>query len=306
VGGRGPTEILLLFATSEEAAARRDMLRKHLTYYPHGHFYSPVVDVDDIKTRAESVFERTTPLAVNLAESEQLGLLPKLAPFFTSMPFSDEYSKPYRYYFNNTSYGFGDACIYWGMIGNFRPKRIIEIGSGFTSALAIDAIEHFELETICTFIDPYPNLLLNVVGPMDSRHTIISDQVQNVQPSLVDQLEAGDFLFVDSSHIVKSGSDVHFELTKLLPRVKSGVIVHFHDIFYPFEYPRSWVVDLNYSWNEIYFLQCFLMYNSEFEILYFNDYVSKEHGDLLRELVPHRVAARINLNPGGGLWLRRK
>ena len=111
---------------------------------------------------------------------------------------------------------------------------------------------------------------------------------------------------IDSSHIVKTGSDVHFELTELLPRLRRGVVVHFHDVFYPFEYPEKWVLEDNNSWNEIYYLQTFLMHNDAFEIIYFNDYFSKVHGDTILASLPPDVSALVRLNPGGGLWLRRR
>ncbi len=105
--------------------------------------------------------------------------------------------------------------------------------------------------------------------------------------------------------IVKTGSDVHFELTELLPRLRSGVIVHFHDFFHPFEYPRSWIIDQNHSWNEIYFVQAFLMFNQSFEVMYFNDFFAKRCYDNVKRLFPKDISSRIRLNPGGGLWLRR-
>jgi hypothetical protein len=275
------------------------------TEYPNGHFYSPVVNVEEAHAQQERIFGPRELLSVDLGADRQIELLQSLSHHFGTMPFGDQPRAPLRYYFDNTSYSFGDACIYWAMIAQFRPKRIIEVGCGFTSALALDAIDHFGLSTRCTFIDPYPDLLLKVAAPIGDRHEVIADLVQNVDPALVEQLEPNDFLFIDSSHVVKSGSDVHFELTEMLPRLRPGVIVHFHDTFDKFEYPRAWVIGQNYSWNELYFLHAFLMYNSAFRILYFNDFVGKQHEDRLRQALPKATADRIVINPGGGLWLQR-
>jgi hypothetical protein len=100
---------------------------------------------------------------------------------------------------------------------------------------------------------------------------------------------------------VKTGSDVVYELFEILPRLRSGVVVHFHDVFYPFEYPFEWVVVRNYSWNELYALRAFLMGNQDWEIMFFNDYFARIERDRIA-----RDAPEILRNPGGGLWLRRR
>ena len=122
--------------------------------------------------------------------------------------------------------------------------------------------------------------------------------------ALIDELQAGDLLFIDSSHIVKTGSDVHFELTEILPRLAPGVVVHFHDMFYPFEYPQRWVSQENHSWNETYFLHAFLMFNPAFRIEFWNHYVATQMRDEVLRLSPG-PGKRFLINPGGGLWLRR-
>jgi hypothetical protein len=303
--GRSAAQLLELFVTCEENQIRLRANAEHPTRYPNGHFYSPVVDVAEVTANQARIFGRGQPLGIDLGIERQLALLGELAGPIGEIPFSDDFHAPYRYYYNNSSYAFGDAVIYWGMIAHFKPARIIEIGSGFTSGLALDAIDHYRLPTICTFIDPYPDLLLKVATPIDRRHTVLAEKVQDVDPVIVEKLERNDILFVDSSHVVKTDSDVHFEIMELLPRLKPGVIVHFHDIFYPFEYPRDWVIDENYSWNELYFLQAFLMFNDSFEVIYFNHQVGKSHADQMLLRLPHETASRIEINPGGGLWLRR-
>ena len=215
-----------------------------------------------------------------------------MAEHFASLPFSEEADGRHRYNYNNTSYSFGDACIYWAMIAKLRPQMIVEIGSGYTSALALDAIDHFGLGTKCTFIDPYPELLRKVAAPIGAHHALRDIRVQSVDLTIVEELQDNDILFIDSSHVVKTGSDVHFELFAILPRLKRGTVVHFHDIFYPFEYPEEWVMKENLSWNELYFVQAFLMYNNDFEMLYFNDYVRKVHRDHVIKSVAPEISSR--------------
>ena len=124
--------------------------------------------------------------------------------------------------------------------------------------------------------------------------------MQDVPLDTFDELERNDILFIDSTHILKTGSDVAFELFEVLPRIKQGVVVHLHDMFYPFEYPRNWVIDDNRSWNEIYAVRAFLTNNADFRILFFNDYFARFAKDLIERDAPHVLE-----NVGGSLWLQR-
>jgi hypothetical protein len=275
------------------------------TRWPSGHFYSPVVSRSELLADWPRIAARKCPKAVNMQADRQKLLLTAISAFFPTIPFSDEKSARFRYHYENTSYAFGDALIYWSMLNYLRPSRIIEVGSGYTSALALDTIDLLDLDTKCTFIDPYPDLAKKVTAPLGPRHEIIPRRVQDVDLGLLGELGPNDILFIDSSHVVKTGSDAHFEITEMLPVLKSGVIVHFHDMFYPFEYPKKWAVDLSISWNEVYFLHAFLMYNSAFRIEYFNHYAATEFRSDLLQMAPVE-GARYLINPGGGLWLRRQ
>ena len=130
---------------------------------------------------------------------------------------------------------------------------------------------------------------------------IIETGIQDVPLSRFDVLQRNDVLFINSTHIVKTCSDVVFELFEILPRLKPGVVIHFHDAFYPFEYPREWVINRNYSWNELYALRAFLMGNRDWEIIMFNDYFVRTERALVE-----RTAPEVLQNAGGGLWLRRR
>ena len=121
-----------------------------------------------------------------------------------------------------------------------------------------------------TFIETYPDRLRGLLRPHDEGATrIIEREVQEVPIDTFSSLRAGDLLFIDSSHVIKCGSDVQFLMFEVLPQLPTGVFVHFHDVFYPFEYPAEWVLKGRY-WNEDYFLRAFLSYNSEWEISFFN------------------------------------
>ena len=138
------------------------------------------------------------------------------------------------------------------------------------------------------------------------RHEIIERPVQAIDLSVFEELGSNDILFIDSTHVLKAGSDVAFELFEILPRLRRGVIVHFHDMFWPFEYPTRWIFDLQYSWNELYAVRAFLAFNHEFDILFFNDYLCVKHADLIRTADLPDYLKIIQRSCGGGLWLRRR
>lgn len=195
-----------------------------------------------------------------------------------------------------------EAVILHAFLRELKPKRLVEIGSGFSSASALDTIEaHLGSGVACTFIDPYPQRLDALLTPDDKRRlTILRQPVQKVDLAVFDALGENDILFIDTSHVLKTASDVVFELFEILPRLKPGTYVHFHDIHYPFEYPRRWVKELNYSWNEVYALRAFLQYNTASEIVFFNDYFRRKCSSYIAEAAPQLINTL-----GSGLWLRR-
>jgi hypothetical protein len=152
-----------------------------------------------------------------------------------------------------------------------------------------------------TFIEPYPKRLHSLLKNDDrDKVTILDERVQKVPSEIFESLKSGDLLFIDSSHVVKCGSDLQVLFFDILPLLPSGVFVHFHDVFYPFDYPVEWLKKGMY-WNENYFLRAFLSYNSEWRIYFFNTYVSFAFSDFIKENMPLCVK-----NPGGSLYIRRE
>jgi hypothetical protein len=274
--------------------------------YPPGHFYSPICDPGELSRRYRD--PNTTPPpsalpAIDLAHDAQLRLWDNWAPFLAEVRALITQDKHKRYQSSSISYGIGDAIIYCCMLRHLQPSHMIEIGAGSSSAVALDTFDRFFSERPrCCFIDPYPALLRSILTPKDNATIeILELPIQDVSLTRFDTLGRNDVLFIDSTHIVKTGSDVAYELFEILPRVRSGVVVHFHDVFYPFEYPRLWALERNYSWNEIYALRAFLMGNQDWEIMFFNDYFARvERARVARD------APEVLDNPGGGLWLRRR
>jgi hypothetical protein len=272
-------------------------------FVPPGHFYSPVCDPIEAGKHLESIDRGAPELpGIVVDRPAMVAMWQQLLPFLTSIPFTEERDPSNRYFFGNLNYSWGDASVLHAMIRHFKPKRLMEIGSGYSSACSLDTVEKY-LGGDCelTFIDPDPASLWKLIGTGNSRVHVLEQQVQTVPANYFERLAAGDILFIDSTHVVRTGSDVCFELFEILPRLARGVIVHFHDMFWPFEYPRDWVVNDNRSWNESYAVRAFLTDNDRWSIIFFNDYFRAFEHDLIGKTYPQFLK-----NPGGALWLRRE
>jgi hypothetical protein len=193
-----------------------------------------------------------------------------------------------------------DALVAYCMVRHFQPRLIIEVGSGFSSlVLGQAAAKNKNSALVC--IDPFPGELLRNRDDVPALQLLIEAKVQDVDLEFFSQLKSGDILFIDSSHTVKIGGDVNYLFLEVLPRLNKGVIVHVHDIFFPFEYRRDWVLDEFRFWTEQYLLQAFLTLNSDFEVLLGSYYLSRYHEDQLQAAFPN-LARWI----GGSFWMRRK
>lgn len=271
--------------------------------WPAGHFYSPIPAIDEIKAREDEVFAGPGDRlpGIDLRVPEQLELLDELQPYYDELPFPETKQPEYRYSFDNDSYCYSDAIFLYCMIRHLKPKRLIEIGSGYSSCVALDTNEqYFDNRIACTFIEPYPKLFSSLIKPSDSeRLKLMPKKLQDVDLEIFDALEENDILFVDSTHVSKVFSDVNRLLFSILPGLKSGVHIHFHDIFYPFEYPKEWIYK-GLSWNEAYILRAFLQYNESFEIELFNTFLEEFHEERFAEKMPLCLK-----NTGGSIWLKK-
>lgn len=219
------------------------------------------------------------------------------------MPFVEHKKTELRYYFENDSYSYSDAICLYGMLRELKPKRIIEIGSSFSSALMVDTNEKFLNNQVdFTFIDPHPDLLLSLLTQDDRKNpriNIIDKKLQEIDSNIFSKLEKNDILFIDSTHVSKAFSDVHKQIFEILPLLKKGVFIHFHDIFYPFEYPKEWLLE-GRAWNEAYLIRAFLQYNNAFEIVLFNTYLHQNYNEIMTSHMPLGTK-----NTGGCLWLKK-
>jgi hypothetical protein len=283
-----------------EARQGRELMAA-LGGFPPGHFYSPYPSMEEVRADADRIWQTPTALpGIDLREPEQLALLEELSRFQDEIPFPATREPGLRYYFENGMFSYGDGTVLYSMLRHLEPRRIIEVGSGFTSALILDTNERFFDGSIeCTFIDPYPRQLLELTRPGDlNRATLMKEKFQSLSPDVFETLGESDILFIDSTHVAKAGSDVNHLFFNVLPRLASGVHVHLHDIFYPFEYPREWVEDMRRAWNEAYLLRAFLEYNDAFRIRFFNHFLANFHRDRVEQSLPAMLR-----HIGGSIWM---
>jgi len=276
--------------------------QKESFFVPPGHFYSPMISVDEILENQHKIWKINDPAisGLNLNIEKQKSVAKELKSFYNLLPFKDETSDSIRYNYINDQFSYGDGVILFGMIMSLKPKRIIEIGSGYSSALMLDTNElFFENQIDLTFIEPYPDRLKRLMHETE-RQNIIDKKIQDVDLEIFKTLGQGDILFVDSTHVVKTGSDVNTIIFDILPILQKGVIIHFHDIFYPFEYPLSWVVNDQRNWNEAYILRAFLSFNNSFKIIYFNSFITSFNDRWFSEHMPLCLK-----NPGGSIWIEK-
>ena len=292
-------EIVPVFTTGPDAGKYFCMLERYGFHLTPVHFYQPIPDTRDLPA---SLWEKPSDLpGIDWNEARQLQLLHDVFPRFR-----DEYDRipmeprgaPHEFFMRNGAFEGTDALVLYCMVRAFRPGLIIEVGSGFSSRLSAQAaLQNGDTRLLC--IEPYPVDALNSGFP--GLTAVIPKRVQEVELDFFDQLGDGDILFIDSSHVVKTGGDVNYLFLEVLPRLRPGVIVHVHDIFLPEEFPRRWIVDLRLFWTEQYLLQAFLIGNSEFEILFGNTYMGLRHQGHMKRAFP-----RSPWWGGGSFWMRRK
>jgi hypothetical protein len=274
-------------------------LRRYELGWPPGHFYSPVPDFESVLADADRVFARPGALpGIDLRERHQFRMLSRLAPLAREAPFGT--SPGLRYHYENPNFRHADALALFALLRYLRPRRIVEVGSGYSSCVTLDANERFlGWSAACTFIEPFPGLLHSLIRPDDRQRVRILEQpLQKVDRSIFRQLTRRDVLFVDSTHVSKIDSDVNHLLFEILPSLRPGVRVHFHDVFYPFEYPQVWI-EQGRAWNECYLLRAFLQYNPRFRIELFNNWLQQTHPGLLESALPGASASWAT-----SLWLK--
>lgn len=273
------------------------------------HYFSPVPNIPDLQSRR--IWSRRSALpGINWDDSGQLQFLATIGRRYGNecrWP-AQSTGNPQQFYTENNSFIFGCAAAAHCLIRHFKPKRVIEIGSGFSSlvineALAQNASESHHCEY--TIIDPFPPTWIN--SGLSHLNCLMGQRVELLEPQFFLKLQSNDLLFIDSGHTVRIGGDVNFLILDVLPRLNPGAVIHFHDISLPYEYPECYLTNASFRmlWTEAYLLQAFLCHNSDFQILLALSWIMTEHPREFQQAFPHYNPA-IHHNQSGSLWIRKK
>jgi len=275
--------------------------------HPDGHFYSPVVDPDDLVAREAELWPANpVVLGIDFDDHSHLQVLQALYPrhignydYPELTPAGDETLR--GFYTQNSQFSWLDSRSLFVLLCEWRPRRIIEVGSGYSSLLMADVNQRF-LDGGCEIscIEPYPRAFLTRELPGLTR--VVQKKVQAVPLSTFDSLQAGDILFIDSSHVAKTGSDVNYLLFDVLPRLAPGVRIHVHDIFLPNDYPKEWAIGENRSWNEQYALRALLMYSTAFKVVFGCSYAFARFPSEVQKALAHPAGHAF---AGGSIWIER-
>ena len=251
------------------------------------HSYWPIPDLEELEKREWPIF--TAPPRCDLRLERQLELAREFAEQYGAECRFDSCPVENSYHYGNGHFGSCDAEVTYCMVRHWKPQHIIEIGSGYSSRIMVAALQANQEKDGAVgrliSVDPHPEHVgRDVLGDLV---TLITKPVQHVEAGLCALLQAGDILFIDSSHVVGVGSDVTRVYLQILPSLPPGVLVHVHDIFFPYDYPRNAVLRNMWFRSEQYLLQAFLSFNTEFEVIWSASAIQCEHPDLLELYFPH-------------------
>lgn len=274
----------------------------HLT---RRHYHSPIPDTAELAKRAE-LWQRESELpGIDMRPQEQLQWLREVAQRFLpecdfpSQPTAD----PHRYYIRNESFGLVSATVLHAMVRHLQPRLVLEVGGGMstlvtTAALRRNAAEGHGGKVVA--VDPDPDAFLRTHPDIE----LVQRRTEDLDPDLFLRLGNNDILFIDSTHVVRTGGDVNFLFLEVLPRLNAGTYVQVHDIFFPFEYPREWVVEERRFWSEQYLLQAFLVFNTAFQPAWCESYMKARYPEEMERLLPGRLGYLDNYD-SNSFWMRK-
>ncbi|GIW80688.1 MAG: hypothetical protein KatS3mg105_2495 [Gemmatales bacterium] len=316
---RSSVERLLLWLASPIAAAFDRFITGNAAYGAfsrHGfhllrkHYYLPIPDKEDLNDRSQR--EPAELVGIDMNDAAALNLLHGMVAeanieFRRLFPLHAT-DDPSHFFLINGGFMAGDAHVYWAFLRRLKPKRVIEIGAGNSTVLAAHACRLNAAEgtpTRLIAIEPYPSQALKKgISGLDC---LIEKRVQDVDLSVFLELEAGDILFIDSSHVLRPGGDVQREYCEILPRLPEGVFVHIHDISLPKPYFSVYFQNHLY-WNEQYLLQAFLTFNDRYEVVWPGTYLLHRYPDEMHAAFPEIAEMRKTypLAEPSSFWIRRK
>lgn len=262
------------------------------------HYYEPLFDYRKVLSNHDKIGS-----SISLDSKKQLFFLKQLNYADELVMIPDHSDSATEYYYVNGSFGSGDADLYYSIVRQIKPNKILEVGSGFSTRVALKAVQRnkeMNADYCCsiTCIEPYEMPWLE---KLDVK--LIRKKVEEIDLTNFNHLDENDILFIDSSHMIRPGGDVLFLILRILPKLKRGVLIHFHDIFTPAEYPIGWLKDEFRMWNEQYLLEAFLLNNNSFEVVAALNFLNKNYRNEVANLFPV-LAKEVEREPGS-FWIRK-
>jgi hypothetical protein len=287
------------------AAASIQEVQNRGYHFQQCDYYSALNDLSFLTTNWDLWHERPLPRGIRWDLDAQLDEVRRISPYLSELenvPWDTPPGLP-RYHWNNNFWRGADALVHYGLLRHLKPRRVVEIGAGWSSLLMAEALGHNQEEgsepAVVDQIEPFPRREL--LRALPAHWTLHENILQRADLELFDSLQPGDVCFYDGSHVARAGSDVVWFFFEVLPRLKPGVLVHVHDIFWPADYPDDWIFNRGQTWNEQYVLQAFLMYNSAFEPLICNPVLCRHRGEALEELFRETSETQ---HSGTSIWLK--
>lgn len=248
------------------------------------HYYVPIPNLLELRRQRERWAKRSPMVGVHIDLDDQVATLRRM-----SAPYQQEFAGNNAYRRATTEgfgpgYGYIEAQALHAFLRATKPSQIIEVGSGVSTYCMLEAVKLNEGDTgrigTITCIEPFPSQWLQT-APIQ----LIKYPVQNIELELFDKLGDGDLLFIDSSHTVRTGGDVNFLILEVLPRLNPGVFVHFHDIFFPYDYQRTADRTI-FQWMETAMLHSFLINNEHVRITFCLSHLHYDRTKSLLDIFP--------------------
>lgn len=264
--------------------------------FPFNHYESPYPDMEEVHRKEEVLFQSQECIKeISMNEKRHLELLEEMKKI-EAPKWNYDRSENARYYCMNPCFPKNGADILYYMMHILHPQKIIEVGSGFSTSVMLDTNERdFNNEIEIISIEPYADRLKSLLRPTDNIQ-IHESKLQDIPLEFFEQLKENDILFIDSSHVSKANSDINYLFFEILPRINKGVYIHFHDIFYPFIYPKEWIYE-GRAYNEAYILRAFLMHNREYSIQWFGGFMADKFAE--------RLGGTLSGCGDGSIWIRK-
>lgn len=270
------------------------------------HYYSPIPDIRELDQRPQIWKLPSDMPGVDMnREAQRQFMTNVLGQYVDECDFpAHATASPHEYFTRNSYFGYVSAAAMHCIVRHYRPRRMIDVGAGFTTrvlarAARMNADSGSPAHLIA--IDPYPAPILREGFP--GLTCFLEKAIQDVDIGLFAELQAEDILSIDTSHALRTGGDVSYIYLELLPRLRPGVLVHIHDIFLPFEYPREWI-RRRYFWNEQYLLHAFLAHNLAFKPLWGQKFAEVACQDQYAQLFQRGLSTADNFD-SYSFWLRR-